>query len=245
MQAVRILIAEDDWIIAKEISITLQDLGFEVVGSFDTGEEVLQKVAVLKPDLVLLDIDLAGLLTGIEVAERLRTHTVPFVFLTAMADLPTIEKAKQTEPYAYLVKPVRADTLLSTIEVSLYNYRQKHTGPLTPPPLVREVFSIQDHIFVKSKKRLEKIKIADILWIEAEDIYAIIVTPTGRFVLSQPLKSVEERMPPEQFMRVHRSYVVQLDKIQAIEDHDLVVHGKLIPVGKTFRDRLMSKLAFL
>lgn len=246
MQAVRILIAEDDWIIAKEISITLQDLGFEVLGAFDTGEELLQKLAQLKPDMVLLDIDLAGQLSGIEVAERLRGQGVPFVFLTAMADLPTIEKAKQTEPYAYLVKPVRADTLLSTIEVSLYNYRRKlhaeQPAVATPP---RETFSIHDHIFVKAKKRLEKIRIADILWIEAEDIYAIIVTPTGRYVLSQPLKNVEERLPSEYFMRVHRSFVVQLDKIAAIEDHDLVVGGKFIPIGKTFRDKLMSKLAFL
>lgn len=244
MQAVKILLAEDDWIIAKEISITLQDLGFEVVGCFDTGEELLQRLPTLKPDLVLLDIDLAGQLTGIEVAAHLQPLAVPFVFLTAMTDIATIEKAKHTHPYAYLVKPVRAETLLSTLEISLYNHLQKSVeNPVISTP--KERFAIEDKIFVKSKKRLEKISITDILWIEAEDIYAIIVTPQGKFILSQPLKNIEERLPMAYFMRVHRSYIVQLDKIQAIEDNDLVIAQKRIPIGKTFKEKLMARLAFL
>lgn len=250
MPSVRILIAEDDWIIAKEISLTLQDLGFEVIGTFDTGEEFVQKLPTLKPDLALLDIDLAGSMTGIDIAEKLKPLGIPFVFLTAMADIQTIEKAKQTEPYAYLVKPVRAESLLSTIEVSLYNFhRQKSLDSSTPLagslPINQAIFSINEAIFVKSKKRLEKIKIADILWIEAEDIYAIIVTKNGKYILSQPLKSIEERLPAEHFMRVHRSYIVQLDKIQAIEENDLIIEGKYIAIGKTFKEKLMSRLAFL
>jgi DNA-binding LytR/AlgR family response regulator len=245
MQSVRILIAEDDWIIAKEISLTLQDLGFEVIGTFDTGEELLQKLPTLKPDLILLDIDLAGTMTGIDIAEKLKPQGIPFIFLTAMADIQTIEKAKQTEPYAYLVKPVRAESLLSTIEISLYNFHRQKSNNQPVTVVSTSVFSIEDSIFVKAKKRLEKIKIADILWIEAEDIYAIIVTKTGKFILSQPLKNIEERLPAQYFMRVHRSFIVQLDKIQAIEENDLIIEGKHIAIGKTFKDKLMNRLAFL
>lgn len=244
MQTVKILIAEDDWIISKEISLTLQDLGFEVLSSFDTGEELLQKLPTLKPDLILLDIDLAGNMTGIDVAEKLKPTGIPFIFMTAMADISTIEKAKQTQPYAYLVKPVRAENLLSTIEIALYNFHNKRSENQIITTQ-KEPFSITDNIFVKSKKRLEKIRISDILWIEAEDIYAIIVTQNGKFILSQPLKNVEERLPAEYFMRVHRSFIVQIDKIQAIEDNDLIINQKLIPIGKTFKEKLMSKLAFL
>lgn len=245
MQSVRILIAEDDWIIAKEISLTLQDLGFDVIGTFDTGEEFLQKLPTLKPDLVLLDIDLAGNMTGIDIAEKLKPQKIPFIFLTAMADIQTIEKAKQTEPYAYLVKPVRAENLLSTIEISLYNFHRQKTNSQAITITSTNVFSIEDSIFVKAKKRLEKIKIVDILWIEAEDIYAIIVTKTGKYILSQPLKNIEERLPSLHFMRVHRSFIVQLDKIQAIEENDLIIEGKHIAIGKTFKDKLMNRLAFL
>jgi DNA-binding LytR/AlgR family response regulator len=245
MQSVRILIAEDDWIIAKEVSLTLQDLGFDVIGTFDTGEELLQKLPTLKPDLILLDIDLAGTMTGIDIAEKLKPQGIPFIFLTAMADIKTIEKAKQTAPYAYLVKPVRAENLLSTIEISLYNFHRQKSDNLPVISPQSNAFSINDSIFVKSKKRLEKIKILDILWIEAEDIYAIIITKTGKFILSQPLKNIEERLPSEYFMRVHRSYIVQLEKIQAIEENDLIIEGKHIAIGKTFKEKLMGRLAFL
>ena len=245
MLSVRILIAEDDWIIAKEISLTLQDLGFEVIGTFDTGEELLQKLPTLKPDLVLLDIDLAGNMTGIDIAEKLKPQGIPFVFLTAMADIQTIEKAKQTEPYAYLVKPVRPESLLSTIEISLYNHHRQNATNKTVAATPIHAFSIDESIFVKSKKRLEKIKIIDILWIEAEDIYSIIVTKTGKFILSQSLKNIEERLPSQHFMRVHRSYIVQLDKIQTIEENDLIIEGKHIAIGKTFKERLMNRLEFL
>ena len=83
MAGIRVLLVEDDWIIAKEISYTLQDLGFDVIGSFDTGEEALKGVKALQPDIVLLDIDLSSEHTGIDVARRLKAESsVPFVFLT-------------------------------------------------------------------------------------------------------------------------------------------------------------------
>ena len=127
----------------------------------------------------------------------------------------------------------------------MYNFHQQKTENLTVISSQINAFSINDSIFVKSKKRLEKIKISDILWIEAEDIYAIIITKTGKFILSQPLKNIEERLPSECFMRVHRSYIVQLEKIQAIEENDLIIEGKHIAIGKTFREKLMGRLAFL
>lgn len=245
MQSVRIIIMEDDWIIAKEVSLILHDLGFEVIGTFDTGEELMQKLPSLSPDLILLDIDLAGTITGIDIAEKLKPLEIPFIFLTAMADLKTIEKAKVTNPYAYLVKPIQTDNLLSAIEIGLYNFNNQKSPAKTDAVKLKNTLSIDDSIFVKSKKRLEKIKIADILWIEAKDIYALIVTKSGKYILSQSLKNIEERLATEQFMRVHRSFIVQLDKIDAIEESDLIVDGTYIAIGKTFKDKLMNKLAFM
>lgn len=244
MPSVRILLLEDDWIISKELALTLQEQGFEVVGVFDNGEEVLEKIQLLKPDLALIDIELAGDLTGIDTALEIKKMQIPFVFLTAMADLATIEKAKLANPYAYLVKPIQPETLLSTIEISLYNAQiKREIAKQEPIAITNTALGIGDNIFVKSKKRLEKIKVADILWIQADDIYSIIITATGKYILSQALKNLEDKFPAE-FMRVHRSYIVQLDKIQAIEDNDLIIKDNYIPIGKTYRDRLMAKLSF-
>ena len=94
MPGIKVLLVEDDWIIGKEISYSLQDLGFDVVGICDSGEEALKQIKIMKPDIVLLDIDLSSEMTGIDVAKKLKLeNAVPFIFLTALADSETIEKA--------------------------------------------------------------------------------------------------------------------------------------------------------
>ncbi|MBC7888753.1 MAG: LytTR family transcriptional regulator DNA-binding domain-containing protein [Ferruginibacter sp.] len=245
MPGIKVLLVEDDWIIAKEISCSLQDFGFELLGPYESGEEALANIAAIKPDIVLLDIGLAGDLTGIETAQHIKkAFPVPCIFLTALADMATIDKAKLAEPYAYLVKPVSTETLYSTIEITLHNASLKQPELPAIPPL-KEGLTIEDGIFVKSNKRLEKILLKNILWIEAYDIYAMIHTATGKYLLNHSLKIVEEKFPQQKFVRVHRSYIVNTDQIEAIEENDLIIHNTPIPVGKTYRDKLMDRLSFL
>ena len=245
MPGIKILLVEDDWIIAKEISYSLQDLGFDVVGSFDNGEEALTKIKELQPDIVLLDIHLAGTLTGIDVGRHLQQdHNIPFIFLTALADTHTIEKAKLVDPYAYLVKPVNPESLYSTIEITLHNASRKKVEPPVLPPIL-ENLTADDGIFVKANKRLEKIMLRDILWVEAHDIYAMIFTLAGKYLLNSSLKVIEEKFPSSKFIRVHRSYIINLDKVNAIDENDLIINDHPIPVGKTYRETLMKRLSFL
>ena len=247
MPGIRVFLVEDDWIIAKEISLNLQDLGFEVTGVADSGEEAYRQIQEQKPDIALLDIGLSGEMSGIDLAELLRRDgETPYIFLTALADLTTIEKAKLVDPFAYLVKPATVETLYSTIEITLHNAaRLKKEQPAPPPPALLENMAYTEGIFVKNRKRLEKILLRDILWVEAYDIYAQIKTNTAQYLLGHSLKAVEERFPAAHFMRVHRSYLVNLEKIQAIEEQELIIDGLRIPVGKTYREALMKKLSIL
>ena len=246
MPGIKVLLVEDDWIIAKEISYNLQDMGFEVAGCFDNGEEAYRQVKILLPDLVILDIDLAGEMTGIELATQLKKEgNIPFIFLTALADSQTVEKAKLAEPYAYLVKPVATETLYSTIEITLHNASMRNTDISETATSIKDNPTIDDSIFVKNKKRLEKILLRDILWVEAYDIYAMIKTAAGQYLLSHSLKAVEEKFPSSHFIRVHRSFIVNKDKIDAIEENDLIIAATAIPVGKTYREGLMKKLSVL
>jgi Response regulator of the LytR/AlgR family len=245
MPGIKVLLVEDDWIIAKEISYTLQDLGFEVVANFDNAEDAYKQMKTLLPDLVILDIDLSGEMTGIDLARLLKQEgRTPFIFLTALADMQTVEKAKLAEPYAYLVKPVTPETLYSTIEITLHNAARR-SADIAAATSIKGDLSFDDGIFVKNKKRLEKILLKDILWIEAYDIYAMIKTANGQFLLSHSLKVVEEKFPSSHFLRVHRSYLVNKEKIEAIEENELVIGAKHIPIGKTYRDALMKKLSIL
>ena len=244
MAGIKIVLVEDDWIIAKEIAYTLQDLGFEVVGTYDTGEEGLRQIASLQPDMVLLDIDLGGDLSGIDVGRQLKEAKVPFIFLTALADSHTVQQAKLVEPYAYLVKPVAPETLYSTIEITMHNASaHKHSG--IAAPALQETLTAEGSIFVKDKGRLEKLLLKDIRWVEASDIYALVCTDKEKHLLSCSLKVIEEKFPVSTFIRVHRSYVINLDKIDAIEEDSLIIGKEKIPIGKTYREKLMSRLSFL
>ncbi len=124
MKKEHILIVEDEWIVANDIKVCLKRLGYEVAGIAISGVEALKKAEKLKPDLVLMDIVLEGRVNGIDAAAKLRSRfNIPVVYLTAYSDIITVDRAKKTEPYGYILKPFDDRDLHSTIEMALY----KHT----------------------------------------------------------------------------------------------------------------------
>jgi class 3 adenylate cyclase len=119
-----LLIAEDENIIAKDISRVARKLGYRVADFVKSGEEVIKKAEELKPDLILMDILLQGDINGIQAAERIKNSVdVPIVFLTALADEETLQQAKITEPFGYILKPFDERTLHSSIEMALYKHK--------------------------------------------------------------------------------------------------------------------------
>jgi len=117
----RILIVEDEGIIANNLADNLQKSGYEVVRIASSGEEALKVVSELKPDLLLMDIHLSGTLDGIETAERIRSgFSIPVIFLTAHAGQEVLDRAKRTCPFGYLVKPIRQADLVSAVEIAVY-----------------------------------------------------------------------------------------------------------------------------
>ncbi|MCS7018611.1 MAG: response regulator [Cytophagales bacterium] len=243
MSAIRLLIAEDDEVTAKNLRFTLEDMGYTIVGCATTGEELLHIAQIDKVDLAILDIDLPGRLDGIETASALQQSDIPYIFLTAQADTATLHRAKLTQPAAYLVKPFDEATLRSTIELSVYQHAVKSGRPA--PKQIQTRYAPHESIFVKARTRLEKVRISEVLWVEASDIYSELNTRTGKFIVNYPLKVVEEKFPEELFLRVHRSFLVNLQSIDAVEDDELIINGKRIPIGKTYRSKLMEKLEIM
>jgi CheY-like chemotaxis protein len=124
--ATRILIVEDEAIVAAVLQDSLSRLGYEVPETFPSGEEALERIPELKPDLVLMDIVLQGRMNGIEAAAEVRRrHGLPVVFLTSHADEATFERAKLTEPFGYVLKPFQDREVQINIEISLYKYRME------------------------------------------------------------------------------------------------------------------------
>ncbi len=123
LQGKRILIVEDEAISSTHLKKILSRGGYNVVGMLASGEEVMQQVARTPPDLLLMDIQLAGEMDGVETAEQIRAHfDLPVIYLTAYTDDALLQRAKNTEPYSYLIKPVQERELLITVEMALYKH---------------------------------------------------------------------------------------------------------------------------
>jgi len=127
MPDARIMIVEDESIVSMNIQSRLRKLGYRVPAVVSTGEDAIKSVAKMRPDLVLMDIVLKGKTDGIETAKHIRTnHDIPVVYLTAYADGKTIDRAKKTEPYGYVLKPFEIKELQSAIEIALYKHEMEN-----------------------------------------------------------------------------------------------------------------------
>jgi DNA-binding LytR/AlgR family response regulator len=243
-----ILVVEDESIVSKDIQQSLKKLGYNIVGAASTGERAIELANETKPDLVLMDIMLKGDMSGIETAEKIKeTLSIPVIYLTAYADENTLAKAKVTEPYGYIIKPFKEIDLHTSIEMALYKHGKEQE-------IVKErdfLYSLVENkegddsvIFVKSNSRLVKVKSSDILFVEALKDYVVINLGDVRYTIHSTMKDIEKKLPSHDFIRVHRSYIVRLDKINAIEQTNIVMEGgkKLIPIGGSYKDDLFNKI---
>lgn len=122
----KILIVEDEDIIAEDLQDCLKNLGYMVSAIASSGEEALQKTTEMHPDLVLMDIRLKGDIDGVEAANQIRTRfNIPLVYLTAYADKDTLQRAKVTEPFGYILKPFEERELYTVIEIALYKHEME------------------------------------------------------------------------------------------------------------------------
>ena len=127
MSDIRVLIVEDEPLIAEDIAQGLEKNEFLVSAVVYSKEDAIEQLNINLPDMVLLDINLSGEMSGIEIAEKINTqYNIPFIFITSYSDKQTLEKAKFTEPSGYIVKPFNEASLYSTLEIALYNHAQKN-----------------------------------------------------------------------------------------------------------------------
>ncbi|MDG2448821.1 MAG: response regulator transcription factor [Saprospiraceae bacterium] len=119
----RIIIVEDEVLIAEDLRDVIESLGYEVADVCHNSERALDQIHTLRPDMVILDINIRGTKTGIEVGQIIQdNYDIPFIYLSSLSDRDTLNKAKITRPRGYLVKPFKDRDLLSTIEMAIYNH---------------------------------------------------------------------------------------------------------------------------
>jgi DNA-binding LytR/AlgR family response regulator len=218
---VRILVVEDEMIIGAKISMQLTNLGYEVSGLLSRGEDVPFHVAENKPDIILLDINLKGNLDGIETAKLLSAngHT-PIIFLTANSDEATFNRAKAVKPAAFISKPFKQLDLQRAIELTISRMEEKQPDTdMGETELEERPSFLNDRMFVRNKDRMVKIMFDDVLFIEAVRNYSRIITRNNEFLLSITLKIIEDKLPEAVFVRIHRTYLVNITKIDEVAEN--------------------------
>lgn len=235
----RILIVEDDMLIGANISLQLTKLGYEVTGIESRGEEAVVHATENTPDILLLDINLKGAMNGIETAKAIQlVKDIPIIYLTANSDEVTFNKAKETHPKAFITKPFNKLELQRTIELVVEQQAEMKGDSKSNGGI--EVLG--DRIFVRHHGKMEKLLLDDILFIEADRNYCNIVTNTGKFTLTSTLKTMEEKLPKSYLVRIHRSYIVNISKLDVVTDHHLEINRKVIPLGKSYKEILLSRI---
>jgi DNA-binding LytR/AlgR family response regulator len=238
---IKILAVEDDPIYAESLELIVRELGYELVGIVDNALAALQLVDETSPDLVLLDIEIRGSMTGIELAARINSNRrIPIIFITAFKDRETFQQAKLTLPKAYLTKPYDTRSLQSAIELAIFNAPVEDATGFQPE-------AMGDTFYIKDNNRLVKIRLRDILVVEVDEKYCFILTDQKRHIINMRLKDLLEKLPQEDFIQVHRSYVVRKSAIEEINigEHTLRVMEKTIPIGKTYKEHLLTTLKYL
>lgn len=244
MERPYILVVEDDPIIAADLQDRLEELGYRVLGPVAAGEEVpayfLQNPS---PDLVIMDILLEGEWDGIETARRIRQqYELPIIFLTSNSDTGTFQKAKAVNPQAFLSKPFRGRDLIHSIELAIQQWAKPQKAEETPAEPDNS-FLLQDRLFIKVKDRMVRLFFKDIRWVEADDYYCKVHTAEKSFLVSKTLKRFSEELAVRpDFVRVHRSYIVNVQHIEEIGELHLHIGNNKIPMSKNMREELLAKL---
>jgi two-component system response regulator LytT len=237
MSMVKILIVEDESLVAMDMADMLARLGYEVLEPAYSYEEAVNRLEGDKPDFVLADINLGGGKTGIDLAHLVRSkYKLPLVFLTSYSDKDTVAKAAATQPSGYLLKPFSQEELFASIEVALASFSGKKAT-------ADESFNVvNDGLFVKTDSHFVKVNVADIQWLESDHNYLYIVTEKGKHIVRSSFREILASLPVVPFMQIHKSFVVNLHKIDSFSHTEVVISKTAIPLSRNFKEELFEKL---
>lgn len=243
MKPLKIGIVEDDLLIAESIAVTLQQIGYLATIPVQTYAGALQMIETESPDLLLVDIILKGDKDGIDLAETVnKRYNIPFIFLTANSDAATVSRAKEVNPSAYLVKPFNENDLFSSIEIAFSNFNTLHQAENR---MGKPANKLDGSVFVKEGEVFLKVNLNTVLYIESDNVYLHLHTPQKHYLVRSKLDDFISEYARGSFVRVHRSYAVNLNFLEAINALTVTVAGKEIPMNKVYRDDLLNVIQHL
>jgi len=224
--------------IARQLCVSVGDL--DIVGEFSNAMEAIKYLNKHEVDLIFLDIHMPNF-SGMDFVETLKDP--PKIILTTSDRNFAIEAFEYDCIVDYLVKPILPERFLKAIK-KLDNYKQVTVDTSVKSSAPKSDVKASD-VFVNIDKRLVKIDMATITLIKAKGDYIEIKTDTKNYTVHNTLKSIQQKLPESQFLKVHRSYVINIHKIIDIEDNSVLINKDVIPVSRANRPELMRRLNLL
>jgi len=227
----KILIVEDEVLVATDIEESLESLGYQVQNAVVTGLEAIAEVERNLPDLILMDINLKGNMTGIEAATIIsQNHNVPIIYLTANADMSTINQAKVALPYGYIIKPFTDKDLQTNIEIALYKFENDMKLKMESEQF-NTFFDLKDHeknqMIIHGAKGLEKINIDSVYFLERNNEQTIIHLFDEEVVTNKKLEEMIEFFPKNKFIQVSQQFVINASKVFVVKHPEVIMADKM------------------
>ncbi len=233
----KILIVEDELLIAEDIKNSIEALDYKVVAiamRVTTAIEVLKTQPV---DLILLDITLKGPKNGIDLAQQINeNYKIPFIFLTSHSDTKTVEQAIKTSPAGYIVKPFSKPDLYTSIALAFEE--NEKTSPLTLASNTEK-----DHLFLKIEGMFCRVLFTNILYFKAAGNYIEVHQIDKTVLIRETFKELSSLIPSSLFIQGHKSYIFNKEKITAFNSKQVYLGDQEFIIGRTFAKSLMKELS--
>jgi CheY-like chemotaxis protein len=239
MESKKILIVEDESLISAGIKTTLGRQGYDCL-AVSSGEDAINQVNNYNPDLILMDIGLAGKLDGLSTAAIIRhTRVLPIVYISEQDNSSVFTLAKETKPNSYITKPFSEGELLKAVELALIHSavpeKNIHFSPLRD--------RVEDGIFIYYISEYIKVLFADILYLKADRMNTILYCTRDReYKIALSSNNVALQMACPALVKTNKSTYVNIHKVESIRNDELRIQNKIITLGKTYRDDFLNRI---
>lgn len=227
----RVVICEDEILIAEHLKVIVKSFGYEVVGIAHNKKEMLALIDRVNPQIALVDIRMEGHYDGIEIGDEiLKNYNFPIIYITAHSDKEIIQKALKTKPGGYIIKPFKAMDIYTAITIAIDNFSAAKND---------------NFILIKDGYKSVKLYNYEIIFLKTDNNYVEIYTDKTLYIERISLENMLETINSDRFMKVHRSFAVNLDHVKELKSRELIIGRHLIPVSRKYYKDFKEKFGII
>ncbi|MCB0519536.1 MAG: response regulator transcription factor [Lewinellaceae bacterium] len=244
LSSIKLMVLENESSKQEILDFFLRRIGIQDLQMANSYNNAIELFATYRPDVALLDIELGEEKTGLDVARFIKSNSnTPFLFITSNYTSELYEQARELKPHAFISREMNELNLRQAIELAIQNTALNERQPTISKPSTAQV--IDSDFYSKLGSKYKKINLEDILWVEVEGRYSIIKTTDGKKTLQQSsLREMDRRLPHKQFCRIHKSYIVNLSKVESVDiGNSIIFIGQVeLPIGRNFKKEFLARM---